>query len=122
MTFQFIVSVPIVFMDNNEPFIVSDGISDSNCDGIMFYCYVNFYHPDAAGNPGSDVTRNVIVVKSDPVIIKTLTVGSNNSVNNSYAKAGDLVNIVLRVGDGDFGNITASILDNYIDDYRNHYY
>ena len=78
-------------------------------------------HPDAAGNTGSDVTRNVIVVKSDPVIIKTLTVGSNNSVNNSYAKAGDLVNIVLRVGGNDFGNITASILDNYIDDYRIHF-
>ena len=94
----------------------SNTINTSQIGSSATYTYTA--HPDAAGNPGSDVTRNVIVVKSDLVIINTLTVDSNNSVNNSYAKAGDLVDIVLRVGSGDFGNITASILDNYIDDYR----
>ena len=79
--------------------------------------YTYTAHPDAAGNPGYDVTRNVIVVKSDPIIIKTLTTSSDNSINKNYARAGDNITIALTVRSNNFGNITASILGNYIYDY-----
>ena len=54
--------------------------------------------PDGAGNIGESVNLTVTVVDYGLLNITGLTVHSNNS-NNSYAKAGDQVNITI-VTDG----------------------
>ena len=70
--------------------------------------------PDGAGNPGPSVTRNVTIVGYDLLEITSLTTSSNNSVNSSYAKAGDEITINLRHY-GIIQNVTGNILgdDNF---------
>ena len=70
--------------------------------------------PDGAGNPGPSVTRNVTIVGYELLEITSLTTSSNNSVNSSYAKAGDEITINLR-HDGIIQNVTGNILgdDNF---------
>ena len=69
---------------------------------------------DGAGNPGPSVTRNVTIVGYELLEITSLTTSSNNSVNSSYAKAGDEITINLR-HDGIIQNVTGNILgdDNF---------
>ena len=50
--------------------------------------------PDGAGNPGPSVTRNVTIVGYSQIRVTSLTTSSNNSVNSSYAKAGDEITII----------------------------
>ena len=80
--------------------------------------YTYTAHPDAAGNLGYNVTRNVIVIEYNPITIKTLTISGDNSVNSSYyARAGDTITIALTVDGKDFGNMTTSILGTYVHDH-----
>ena len=65
--------------------------------------------PDGAGNIGESVNLTVTVVDYGLLNITGLTVHSNNS-NNSYAKAGDQVNITIVTDGSDIKNITGSIL------------
>ena len=69
---------------------------------------------DGAGNLGANITRNVTVVDYNSLNITSLTIVSNNS-NNSYAKAGDQVNITIVTDGSDVGNVTGNILgsDNF---------
>ena len=53
---------------------------------------------DYAGNLGSNITRNVIVVDLSPIEIQILSITSTNT-NNLYAKAGDNLTVRLAVND-----------------------
>ena len=74
--------------------------------------YTYTAHDDAAGNPGASITRKVTVINYDPITVASLTVNSNNSVNNGYAKAGDEITITLVTDGSDVGNPTGNILGN----------
>ena len=65
--------------------------------------------PDGAGNMGESVNLTVTVVDYGLLNITGLTVHNNNS-NNSYAKAGDQVNITIVTDGSDITNITGNIL------------
>ena len=65
--------------------------------------------PDGVGNPGPSVTRNVTIVGYSQIDVTSLTVSSDNSVNSSYAKAGDNVTITIET-DGIIETITGNIL------------
>ena len=84
-----------------------------------FAIYTYTAHTDAAGNLGYNVTRNVTVIASDPIVIETLTINSDNSVNSSYARAGNTITIDLTVDSTNFGNIiqymfTLLTINNYV--------
>ena len=64
---------------------------------------------DAAGNPGESITRTVTVIDYNPLNVTSLTVKSDNSVNSSYAKAGDEIEIKLKT-DGDATNAINYII------------
>ena len=72
-------------------------VNTSDIGSIVTYTYTAY--DDAAGNPGASATRTVTVVDHEPINVTSLTVNSSNSVNNSYAKAGDKITITL-VTDG----------------------
>ena len=65
--------------------------------------YTYTAHPDVAGNLGESINRTVTVVDYNPLNVTSLTVKSDNSVNSSYAKAGDEIEIKLKT-DGDATN------------------
>ena len=67
---------------------------------------------DAAGNVPDLITRTVIVV-AKPLGLETLTIESNNTQNNSYAKTGDKITITL-VANGTIGSATTTIASNQI--------
>ena len=71
------------------------GILDTSVIGsTVTYTYTAY--DDAAGNPGASINRTVTVIDYNPLNVTSLTVKSNNSVNDSYAKAGDEVEITLK--------------------------
>ena len=91
--------------------------NNSNLDTALIgstVIYTYTANSDGAGNLGEHITRNVTVVDYNPLSITSLTVNSTNS-NNSYAKAGDQVNITIVTDGSDVGNITGTILgdDNF---------
>ena len=83
-------------------------VNTSDIGSIVTYTYTAY--DDAAGNPGASATRTVTVVDHEPINVTSLTVNSSNSVNNSYAKAGDNVTITLVTDGSDITNITGTIL------------
>ena len=83
-------------------------VNTSDIGSIVTYTYTAY--DDAAGNPGASATRIVTVVDYDPLYVTSLTVNSSNSVNNSYAKAGDEITITLVTDGSDVGNPTGNIL------------
>ena len=58
--------------------------------------YTYTAYDDAAGNPGESINRTVTVIDYNLFNVTSLTVSSNNLVNDSYAKAGDEIEIVLK--------------------------
>ena len=72
-------------------------LNTSKIGSTVTYTYTAY--DDAAGNLGASTTRTVTIVDYDPLDVTSLTVSSNNPVNNSYAKAGDEITITL-VTDG----------------------
>ena len=85
-------------------------VNTSDIGSIVTYTYTAY--PDAAGNPGASATRTVTVVDYAPLNVTSLTVSSNNSVNSSYAKAGDNVTITLVTDGSDVETATGNILGN----------
>ena len=83
-------------------------VNTSDIGSIVTYTYTAY--DDAAGNPGASATRIVTVVDYDPLNVVSLTVNSSNSINSSYAKAGDNVTITLVTDGSDITNITGAIL------------
>ena len=87
--------------------IIGGPINPDIIGNVVYYIYVA--DTDAAGNPGSDITRTVTVRDYNPLNVTSLTVSSDNSVNSSsYARVGDKIEIVLRT-DGDRTNAITSI-------------
>ena len=72
----------------------SNNLNPSEIGSTAIFTYTA--KPDGAGNPGPSVTRNVTVVDYDLLNITSLTISSDNSVNSSYAKAGDNVTITIE--------------------------
>ena len=64
-----------------------------------FELYTYIADPDAAGNLGENVTRNVTVVDYEPITVTDLIANSDNSVNGSYAKVGDEIKLTLTADD-----------------------
>ena len=64
-----------------------------------FELYTYIADPDAAGNLGENVTRNVTVVDYEPITVTDLIANSDNSVNGSYAKVGDEIRLTLTADD-----------------------
>ena len=85
----------------------SNNLNPSEIGSTAIFTYTA--KPDGAGNPGPSVTRNVTVVDYDLLNITSLTISSDNSVNSSYAKAGDNVTITIET-DGIIIAITGNIL------------
>ena len=91
---------------------IAGTLDTSSIGSNVIYTYTA--HPDVAGNLGENVTRSVTVVGYDPINVISLTVESDNSVNSSYAKAGDTITIKIK-HDGILDNATGIILggDNF---------
>ena len=68
--------------------------------------------PDAAGNVPDSINRTV-TVQAKPLGLETLTIESNNTKNNMYAKIGDKITITL-VANGTIGSATTTIASNTI--------
>ena len=87
-------------------------LNTTQIGSTVIYTYTA--NSDGAGNLGTNIIRNVTVVDYSPLNITSLSVSSNNS-NNSYAKAGDQVNITIVTDGSDVGNMTGIILgsDNF---------
>ena len=62
---------------------------------------------DAAGNTPDAITRTVTVL-AKPLAFSTLTIASNNGVNNAYAKTGDTITLTLETN-GTIGSATTTI-------------
>ena len=97
---------------SNYSTIKTGNVNTSNIGSIVTYTYTAY--DDAAGNPGASINRIVTVVDHEPINVTSLTVNSSNSVNNSYAKAGDNVTITLVTDGSDITNITGTILGDTI--------
>ena len=85
---------------------IAGTLDTSSIGSNVIYTYTA--HPDVAGNLGENVTRSVTVVGYDPLNVTSLTVSSDNSINSSYAKAGDTITIRLShygIIDDAIGNI-----------------
>ena len=93
---------------SNYSTIKTGDVNTSDIGSIVTYTYTAY--DDAAGNPGASINRTVTVIDYDPINVTSLTVNSSNSVNNSYAKAGDNVAIMLVTDGSDITNITGTIL------------
>ena len=63
--------------------------------------------PDAAGNVPDSINRTV-TVQAKPLGLETLTIESNNTKNNMYAKIGDKITITL-VANGTISSATSTI-------------
>ena len=66
-------------------------------------------HPDAAGNLGESVIRNVTVVDYEPITVTDLIAASDNSANSSYAKVGDEIKLTFTP-DATIETVTGDIL------------
>ena len=75
-----------------------------------FVVYTYTAHTDAAGNLGESINRTVTIVDYNPLNVTNLTVNNTNSINNNYAKAGDVITITLDTDGTDVGNATGDIL------------
>ena len=113
-------TIPTVTVTDGDPkypnvgytITTSNDLNTSKIGSTAIFTYTA--KPDGAGNPGPSVTRNVTIVGYDLLEITSLTTSSNNSVNSSYAKAGDEITINLRHY-GIIQNVTGNILgdDNF---------
>ena len=74
-----------------------------------FTVYTYTAHPDAAGNLGENVIRNVTVVDYIPITVTSLIASSDNSVNGSYAKVGDEIRLTLTA-DAPIETVTGVVL------------
>ncbi len=65
---------------------------------------------DAAGNVPDSINRTITVL-AKPLGLNSLTIESNNNVNTSFAKDGDVITVTLATN-GTIGNVTGVIAGN----------
>ena len=87
--------------------VTNSSLDTSTVGSTATYTYTAY--ADAAGNTGESITRTVTVIDYNPLNVTSLTVKSDNSVNSSYAKAGDEIEIKLKT-DGDATNAINYII------------
>ena len=110
-----IVAIPTVTVTDGDPnypkithtITTSNDLNTSKIGSTAIFTYTA--KPDGVGNPGPSVTRNVTIVGYTQIDVTSLTVSSDNSVNSSYAKAGDNITITIET-DGIIETITGNIL------------
>ena len=88
--------------------VTNDSLDTETVGSTANYTYTA--HTDAAGNLGESINRTVTIVDYNPLNVTNLTVNSTNSINNNYAKAGDVITITLDTDGTDVGNATGDIL------------
>ena len=94
-------------LEDRYTITTSNDLNTSKIGSTAIFTYTA--EPDGVGNPGPSVTRNVTIVGYSQIDVTSLTVSSDNSVNSSYAKAGDNVTITIET-DGIIETITGNIL------------
>ena len=94
---------------SNYSVIVTGSLNNTMINSTVNYTYTAY--SDAAGNLGTSINRTVTIVDYAPLNVVSLNVSSNNSVNSSYAKAGDNVTITLVTDGSDVETATGDILD-----------
>ena len=67
---------------------------------------------DAAGNEPDSINRTITVL-AKPLGLNSLTIISDNNVNTSFAKDGDVITVTL-VANGTIGNVTGIIANNSV--------
>ena len=85
---------PIYLLEDRYTITTSNDLNTSKIGSTAIFTYTA--EPDGVGNPGPSVTRNVTIVGYSQIDVTSLTVSSDNSVNSSYAKAGDNVTITIE--------------------------
>ena len=88
--------------------VTNDSLDTETVGSTANYTYTA--HTDAAGNLGESINRTVTIVDYNPLNVTNLTVNNTNSINNNYAKAGDVITITLDTDGTDVGNATGDIL------------
>ena len=106
-------SIPDAIVTDTDPAyspnytVTIDGTLDTDSIGsTVTYTYTAY--DDTVGNPGASIDRTVTVIDYDPLNVTGLTIASNNQINTSYARAGDVITIVLSA-DGSVENATGTI-------------
>ena len=95
---------------NNPSYTGTAVISPTNLDtSSIGRKIITYTGPvDAAGNEPDSTTRTV-TVQAKPLGLETLTIESNNTQNNMYAKIGDKITITL-VANGTIGSATTTTI------------
>ena len=91
----------------NYTITTSGSLNNTMVGSFELYTYTA--DPDAAGNLGENVTRNVTVVDYEPITVTDLIANSDNSVNNSYAKVGDEITLTFT-HDATIETVTGDVL------------
>ena len=91
----------------NYTITTSGSLNNTMVGSFELYTYTA--DPDAAGNLGENVTRNVTVVDYEPITVTDLIANSDNSVNNSYAKVGDEIELEFT-HDATIETVTGDVL------------
>ena len=94
-------------LEDRYTITTSNDLNTSKIGSTAIFTYTA--EPDGVGNPGPSVTRNVTIVGYSQIDVTSL-ISSDNSVNSSYAKAGDNVTITIET-DGIIETITGTYLE-----------
>ena len=90
--------------------LVSASSIDTTILGLQNITYTGT--ADAAGNVPDKKTRTITVL-AKPLGLNSLTIISDNNVNTSFAKVGDVITVSLVVN-GTIGNVTGVIANNSV--------
>ena len=96
--------------DSNNPSyagtaVINPSSLDTSSVGAQNITYTG--PADAAGNTPDSINRTVTVL-AKPIALDTLTIASDNGVNNAYAKTGDTITLTLETN-GTIGSATVTI-------------
>ena len=91
----------------NYTITTSGSLNNTMVGSFELYTYTA--DPDAAGNLGENVTRNVTVVDYEPITVTDLIATSSNSANSSYAKVGDKIELEFT-HDATIETVTGDVL------------
>ena len=91
----------------NYTLVTPNGPVNADINGSV-YNYTYTADDDNAGNPGDRLTRIITIVDADPIIIRSLSIGSDSG--NNFANAGKTITVTLETDGSDLGNFTVTML------------
>ena len=99
-----------VVFDNDPNYVGTSTLDVTNINNAEFGNYTVTYSApsDSAGNVPVTKTRNVEVVKLDPIPITSLTITSSSGDN--FANASKIITLELEATSSDLGNFTGTML------------